>query len=993
MTRFHGARLVTILVATTALATVVVVTGFSHEDDEIPASTTACQGLDPDPAVPQAMPADLVGLEIKLGLKDEARAEWEGDVKVAPGRVVAVEIESGQNPEVDGAHFSVGTAKAKASAKKQAKAKQKQAAAAKKNPEKAAAKKAAQQAALAPVLRVTLQAPASASVTVTTGQGEFAVKLADLDRVRPRSVLDGKGSVLLQDPAIRLTGSSTEDDYPAMARAPDGSIWMASVSYHAEAPRLNEVGPTEFGLLTPTTNGDQILLRRFDGKAWQPAMPVTPERQDVWRPTVAVDGRGVVWVAWAQPVAGNWEIFRRTYTPPRSGDGGGTWSETVQVTRAAGSDFHVVAATDAAGIVWFAWQAWRNDNYDILAMPQRADGAIRTVSSSPANDWSPAIAADGKGGVYVAWDTYDKGNYDVLLRDVARDDRQWTIADSPRFEGRAHLACDKAGRVWIAFEEGDEQWGKDYAHEGNVSNVGLPKNAGFALYVNRTVKMMCLADGRLKQPAGSLEDVFKELGERGRSVPRVAPDDSGGIWLLMRHHPLGGRGGEVWVSSATRYDGRGWSPLRRLPASTNLIDNRPALMPVDGGMLAVYSGDQRTGIANRGQDDLFAAQLGAEGTAAQEPSLEDVAETPKAKLATVHPNEREDIARIRNYRIESGGKSLRLLRGEFHRHTEFTSHRDQDGLFEDAWRYALDAARHDWMGDGDHDNGGGHEYMWWLIQKVTDIHFHPPVFVAAMTYERSVQYPNGHRNVIMPRRGIRPLPRGELPGTPEAGSPDTKVLYQYLKHFGGICASHTSATGMGTDWRDNDPTVEPVVEVYQGHRHNYEHFGAPRSPTAETQIGGYQPAGFIWNALERGYRLGFESSSDHVSTHLSYAVVLTDDASRPGIIEAFKKRHSYAATDNIILDVRSGSHLMGDIFDTAEKPALEIAAVGTAPVAKLHVIRDNKYVFSTEPGTAQIKLRYADDDARPGQTHYYYVRVEQADGNLAWASPMWITYK
>jgi hypothetical protein len=34
-----------------------------------------------------------------------------------------------------------------------------------------------------------------------------------------------------------------------------------------------------------------------------------------------------------------------------------------------------------------------------------------------------------------------------------------------------------------------------------------------------------------------------------------------------------------------------------------------------------------------------------------------------------------------------------------------------------------------------------------------------------------------------------------------------------------------------------------------------------------------------------------------------------------------------------------------------------------------------------------------DDDARPGQSHYYYVRVEQADGNLAWASPLWISYK
>jgi hypothetical protein len=297
------------------------------------------------------------------------------------------------------------------------------------------------------------------------------------------------------------------------------------------------------------------------------------------------------------------------------------------------------------------------------------------------------------------------------------------------------------------------------------------------------------------------------------------------------------------------------------------------------------------------------------------------------------------------------------------------------------------------MGNGDHDNGFGSEYMWWLIQKSTDLHHHPPHFVAAQTYERSVVYPNGHRNVMMPRRGIRPLPRGVLKGTPEAGSPDTKRLYAYLKHFGGICASHTSATNMGTDWRDNNPDVEPVVEIYQGHRHNYEHLGAPRAPTAETQIGGYEPAGFVWNALEKGYRLGFQSSSDHVSTHMSYAVVLTDDRSRQGLIDAFKKRHSYAATDNIILEVRSGEHLMGDAFETGRRPALEITVRGTGPVAKVHVLRDNKYVYSAEPKKEEVKLRYTDMDAKAGKTSYYYVRVEQEDGNLAWASPMWITYK
>jgi hypothetical protein len=235
--------------------------------------------------------------------------------------------------------------------------------------------------------------------------------------------------------------------------------------------------------------------------------------------------------------------------------------------------------------------------------------------------------------------------------------------------------------------------------------------------------------------------------------------------------------------------------------------------------------------------------------------------------------------------------------------------------------------------------------------------------------------------------------RGDLEGTPKTGTPDTKIFYAYLRHFGGMCASHTSGTDMGTDWRDNDPVVEPVVEIYQGHRHNYEHFGAPRSPTADTQIGGYQPTGFVWNAFDKGYKLGFQASSDHISTHMSYAVVLTDDVSRQGIIDAFKRRHSYAATDNIILEVRSGKQLMGDIFTTAKRPSLEIRVLGTAPITKLHVVRDSKYVYSTEPNKAEVDVKYTDADIEAGTTALYYVRVEQRDGNLAWASPMWITYK
>jgi hypothetical protein len=51
-------------------------------------------------------------------------------------------------------------------------------------------------------------------------------------------------------------------------------------------------------------------------------------------------------------------------------------------------------------------------------------------------------------------------------------------------------------------------------------------------------------------------------------------------------------------------------------------------------------------------------------------------------------------------------------------------------------------------------------------------------------YERSVNYPEGHRNVLFAQRGIRPLPRLPISGrTDSSPAPDTTMLYNYLKFF------------------------------------------------------------------------------------------------------------------------------------------------------------------------------------------------------------------
>jgi hypothetical protein len=224
---------------------------------------------------------------------------------------------------------------------------------------------------------------------------------------------------------------------------------------------------------------------------------------------------------------------------------------------------------------------------------------------------------------------------------------------------------------------------------------------------------------------------------------------------------------------------------------------------------------------------------------------------------------------------------------------------------------------------------------------------------------------------------------------------DTKMLYRYLKELGGICASHTSATNMGTDWRDNDPAAEPIVEIYNGERMSYEKEGAPRTgrdPKSGEQpanLAGWYPKGFVDRALGKGYRLGFQSSSDHWATHISYFVALVEKADRESILDATKKRHCYGATDNIVLDVRSGDHLMGDEFSTSAAPSLQVVAVGTAKLAKVEVLRDSEVVATLPANGSEYKGAWTDLAPKAG-THYYYVRVEQVDGQLAWASPMWI---
>jgi hypothetical protein len=934
---------------------------------------------------PQTLDPKVVTVRLLLGKGDAQSEDWSGKFAIDKGEVAGIEgWRFRQNDAVRGNQdWSARTrASVKAAAKKAA---AKQAAIL-----KAPGSTAAAAAAIVPSgVFVSLKAPDDARLSVTTAQGNFAVALTDLAAGSSRVYLGGRAEAQIVPTAVTLWDGPDQEDFPAAAADRQGSVWVACVVHQprgpATLPPLAE-RPKSFAAYIPGGGGDQVRLIRFEGGKVGETLDVTPPGLDVWRPSVAVDGEGDVVVAWSENREGNWDLYQRTYIPSRR-----SFSESRRLTRGAGTDTDAVLATAPDGKVWMAWQSFEGGQADILLAPLDDPSKPARISESASDEWSPALAIDAGGRIHVAYDSYAAGNYDIMLRTRQSDGTLTSaraVASSPKFEARPSVAADPRGRVWVAYEERTANWGKDAEN--------LVEGEGTTLYRTSAVRVRCVDGERVLEAPDPTAAAPLPL-QAMNSVPRIAADRSGRIWLAYRHRQEARASavGGAWVGQVTSLAGKQWAEPALLAGSDGMLDNRAALVAGgDGRLLIVYDGDSRYSHDSDAVDHgLHVAALVPPTSPGQgsDPALSGPVRDPIDTAPPLHPTEAADIARMRAHRITLGGKTYQLLRGEFHRHTEISGDGGNDGCLEDLWRYALDCADLDWIGNGDHDNGGGKEYTWWLIQKSTDMYTAPPRFTPMFTYERSVQFPHGHRNVMWAKRGVRTLPRLQdaAGGTHDD---DTKMLYDYLKELDGICASHTSATsGMGTDWRDNDPKVEPFVEIFQGHRNSYEHLGGPRvARRAAEAIGGFQPYGMVWNALALQYKLGYQASSDHISTHISYGIAIAQDNGREAILDAFKKRHCYAATDNILMDVRSGEHLMGDEFETGGPFRLSVLVHGTRPITRVDIIKDFGYVYSTEPRAERVAFEWTDEEPRGDGLSWYYVRAIQDDGELAWGSPFWV---
>jgi len=922
---------------------------------------------------------------VLLGVKDKKPTDWSGKIEVAGGHVVSIEgWRFEKNDKVDGtAGWQCQTRSYVAFGKR--------------SPVQRADgtphfKEPVQPWPNGVTIAVQGNAP---KLTLKLAQGEVKLDALEVSTGQPRAALGGRVVIErmpqtspLRPAAKANTEHAVQDDYPAFwVHYKSGKQYLAWVAYQQEK--------------------DRVLLTERDGPdgPWSEPKEVAAAGYH-FRVALATTHGSKLWIVWSEMMHQNWDLYARPYQDGKLG-------EKIRLTDDPGPDIWHRMTTDSKGRGWLVWQGFRQGRSHIFARCVDGQGwhpAVR-VSADPqvdkdaGNAWDPCVTADPSADrVWVGWDQYQKNTYQVVIAALengpdAKPGARLTPEPSPLFQAHVSLAGDKQGRLWAAWDESGPQWGKD---TGFLFG-GPARQDTSRLYASRAIRIKVLDQGRWLEPkadfAGCLPEDMREYNE----LPQLQADSAGRLWLAFRHRTCRTPREDGWAAQgrwdlfATAYTGDQWTTPTELPSSGGRDDMRASSQrDRAGSVYFAFASDNRGWLPpNMLPKNHHVAVSRFQGAPAAVPA--QLVETKVAfpAVRACHPEEARQVQRIKNYQIEISGRKYHIYRGDLHRHTDISGDGIGDGSLMDLHRYALDAAALDFVLVGDHNMGQDNEYCWWRTQQANDLYTVPAAFISMYGYERSVPYPNGHRNVIWSKRGHKTLP---LPKpVPRALQNDTAKLYANLRATGGICTLHTSATSQGTDWVEpQDADLEPFVEIFQGYHTSYEAPAAPKGITAGTDRihGQYESAGFVSEALAKGYKLGFQSSSDHISTHVSYACILAEEFSRAGILEAMKKRHSYAATDNIILDVRCGSALMGDEIRTA-RPKFAVVVLGTGPLATVELLRNSQVVHTVRPAATspdEVRFDWEDVLAPPaGKAGYYYIRVIQVDGQMAWSSPIWVS--
>jgi hypothetical protein len=332
-------------------------------------------------------------------------------------------------------------------------------------------------------------------------------------------------------------------------------------------------------------------------------------------------------------------------------------------------------------------------------------------------------------------------------------------------------------------------------------------------------------------------------------------------------------------------------------------------------------------------------------------------------------------------------------------------HRANYTTEEEAYAHARDVMRLDFASASEHDAMGFSDGLWARSQDISESFYQPGVFTTFFAYEWT-SWGHGHRLVMHKDYGSEIFRNVE--GEYDSPTKLWAALEEQAMSFITIPHVMDEWTEFETHplWVDVSNEHQPIGEIYSQHN-LINQLGDLLDSPERFELGidhtwSYQHA---WRA---GHKIGLIGSSDnHLGTpgtndFTSYvghptglAVVLSEGNDRSAIWDAFEARRTYATTGTrIYLDFRIDGHLMGEEFASDKSPTIEVMAAGTDKLAKVELIRHDESGYTViradQPEGEILCVDYVDRDFK--ENSFYYVRVKQVDGEMAWSSPIWIAY-
>lgn len=328
--------------------------------------------------------------------------------------------------------------------------------------------------------------------------------------------------------------------------------------------------------------------------------------------------------------------------------------------------------------------------------------------------------------------------------------------------------------------------------------------------------------------------------------------------------------------------------------------------------------------------------------------------------------------------------------GQLHSHTTYS---DGLGTVDDAYSYAKDTAKVDFLAVTDHSNSfdnaststitdgskstewiGGHE----AADKYTDNSF-VGIYAYEMTWSNGTGHINTFNTVGFENRETAKYKNAD----------GLKQYYDVLKTVPDSISqlNHPGPTfGDFNDFAYYDPQIDKqisLIEVGNGE-------GAIRSS-------GYFPSyEFYTRALDKGWHVSPTNNQDnHLGkwgdANTAKTVVLADSLTRDNIYDAMRNMRTYATEDkNLRIKYTLNGEIMGTIFD--EKPAsvdikIDLEDPDNEVLGKISIISNGGIVVASKTlYTSKDTVEFILDP----DYSYYYIRVDEPDRDIAVTAPVWI---